>query len=220
MNGRTFASHLFTGVLVVCAVVMTVAVAKREFIARAAEPPSVARRLVGAERLADTGRVMGRATAPVRVVEFSDFQCPFCAQMQAALRNVRARHPDRVAVVYRHFPLDAIHPHARTAAMAAECAGEQGRFEAYHDALFAGQEAIGTRGWDRFAAEAAVPDTAAFGACLRAQRPAAAVDRDARAAAALKLNVTPSLIINGELRPGTLSEAELERWILGAANDR
>lgn len=217
MSRNQITSTLVTGVLVTCAVLITAAVVKREFLpsATAAPGPDLRpRKLENAAALASTGQVMGRPDAPVKIVEFSDFQCPFCARAQEVIEKVRRRHPDRVAVVFRHFPLDAIHPHARTAALASECAAEQGRFHAYHDALFARQDSIGTRPWEAFAADAGLRDLPAFRQCVDSRRHAAAVERDARVAAELELEVTPSLIVNGELRPGLPTEEDLERWVL------
>jgi protein-disulfide isomerase len=216
MNRETL-SKLVTTLLVGCAMVVTAAVIKREFLPSAAAAPAQdhrPRRLENAAALAATGQVRGRPEAPVKIVEFSDFQCPFCARARDVIENVRRRHPDRVAVVFRHFPLDAIHPHARTAALASECAAEQGRFHAYYDALFARQDSIGTRPWEAFAADAGLRDLPAFRQCVSSRRHAGAVERDARVAAELGLEVTPSLIVNGELRPGLPTEEELEAWVL------
>jgi protein-disulfide isomerase len=210
-------SHLTDAVLVVCAVVVTGAVVKREFLP--AEPstrpaPAAPRRITGGEDLTRGVRLLGRADAPVKIVAFSDFQCPFCSTFHQTLQRVRARHPDRVAVAYRHLPLDAIHPHARAAGLAAECAGEQGRFESYADLLFAQQDVIGQKDWRRFAEEARVPDVASFDACMAERRWADEIERDARMAAEMRIVVTPTFIINGTLIPGAMPEADLEKWIL------
>jgi protein-disulfide isomerase len=213
---RNFLSHLANAVLVVCAVVVTGAVVRRELLARAAAPApaaAVVRKLVDAPDLASGVRFLGRADAPVKIVVFSDFQCPFCSVFHQTLQRVRARHPDQVAVAYRHLPLDAIHPHARAAGLAAECAGEQGRFERYADLLFAQQDAIGQKAWAAFAREAGVPDAGAFDACMADRRWAGRVDQDARLAAEMEIGVTPTFIINGMLIPGVVTEADLERWI-------
>jgi protein-disulfide isomerase len=215
---RTGFSEAVTGLLVVCALVVCAAVVRREFFpapAVAAQPDTEPRPVQNGAEISAAGQRMGPVGAPVQIVEFSDFQCPFCATFSATLRAVRAKYPDRVAVLYRHAPLDAIHPHARRAALAAECAAEQGRFEPYHDRLFAQQDSIGVKPWARFAAEAGVPDTAAFSRCVRDERLMPNVARDADLAQKTGINVTPSIVIDGTLIPGTLSEAELEKWITG-----
>ena len=79
----------------------------------------------------------GRADAPVQIVMYSDFQCPFCARVGATVKKVQETYGDRVRVVFRDFPLSSIHPRATAAAVAARCAYEQGRFWEYHDRLFA-----------------------------------------------------------------------------------
>jgi protein-disulfide isomerase len=210
---RTLISDLATGLVVTCALLVTAAVLKRELASKPAGPDLRPRRVTEWPALVSAGRWLGRSDAPVRIVEFSDFQCPFCARTHPAVEAVRRRHPDRVAVLFRHFPLDGIHPYARQAAVASECAGEQGAFEAYSNALFAQQDSIGSKSWSQFAAEAGVRDSAAFGRCVAEMRPAANVDRDVRAGQAVRIEVTPTLVINGVLYPGAVTETELERLI-------
>lgn len=95
---------------------------------------------------ADTGILMnqvrnakGPETAPVTIVEFSDFQCPACLSAQPAVKQVLEKYPDKVRFVYRHMPLTTIHPHAQAAALASEVAADQGKFWQLHDELFATQ---------------------------------------------------------------------------------
>lgn len=220
MNAKR--GDIATWIMVICAVVVTVIIVHREFFptAVAAEAETQPRPVDNWSEIAATGQRMGPERAPMQIVEFSDFQCPFCATFAATLRKVRAKYPDRVAVLYRHFPLDALHPHARTAALASECAGEQGRFEAYHDRLFAQQDSIGTKPWARFAAEAGLPDTVAFNACVASQRLLGNVDRDAELGKRSGVHLTPTLVIDGTLIPGTVSETELEEWITGRKRER
>src|SRR5439155_3845346 len=87
----------------------------------------------------DPARVRGNPKAKVMIVEFSDFQCPFCGQVQSTLKSVLAKHEDTVALAFRDMPVSQIHPLALGAAQAARCAGEQGKFWEYHDLLFADQ---------------------------------------------------------------------------------
>lgn len=206
---------LATGLMVCCALAITAAVIHREFFApaAAAQSDTEPRPVKDWAQVAAAGQRLGPAEAPVQIVEFSDFQCPFCASFSETLRKARSKHGGRVSVLYRHYPIQEIHPYARTAALAAECAGEQGRFEAYHDGLFAGQDSIGTRAWERFAADAGVADLEAFTRCIRDERLIAKVDADAALAETSGIRLTPSIVINGTLIPGALSEAELDKWI-------
>jgi protein-disulfide isomerase len=94
------------------------------------EPPRV--------EVAATGPAMGPADAPVTIIEFSDFECPFCKRIHPTLKQVMDTYDGKVRLVYRHLPLTNIHPNAQKAAEASLCAHEQGQFWAMHDAIFEG----------------------------------------------------------------------------------
>lgn len=83
--------------------------------------------------------VRGKSDAPVMIVEFSDFQCPFCSRVHPTVKQVIKEYGDKVALVYKHFPLNSIHPRAQKAAEAAECAKDQGKFWEFHDQLIENQ---------------------------------------------------------------------------------
>jgi len=218
---RNLLSNLTTGVLVLCAVVVTGAVVRREFFPPAGQGPDMTPRKVNNwASLTSAGQWIGNPNAPIRIVEFSDFQCPFCAKTHPVVEAVQRRHPDRVAVLYRHFPLDPIHPYARQAAQASECAAAQGRFAEFSSALFAQQDSIGEKPWARFAAETGVGDAPAFDRCVKDTKIAANVERDALAGRETKVEVTPTLVINGTLHPGAVTEAELERLVTEAGGER
>ena len=86
--------------------------------------------------------IRGAPSAPVTIVEFSDYQCPFCAQVVPTLGRLLATYGERIRIIWKDFPLTDIHPQALTAAEAAHCAGEQGQYWQYHDRLFASQQAL------------------------------------------------------------------------------
>jgi len=133
--------NVAVAVLTLCALVTTGLVARRELSTPWTAPaPGV--RIPDWRSFTREGHRMGPAEAPVTVVVFSDFQCSFCAVLMDRLRTIREARPDEVSVVYRHFPIEG-HQHAAPAARASECAAEQGRFEPFHDALFAAQDSIG-----------------------------------------------------------------------------
>lgn len=79
---------------------------------------------------------IGPRNAKVTLIEYSDFECPFCQRFHPTIKQIAAKYPDDVAVVYRHFPLESIHPNARGYAIASECAGQQGKFWEFADTLF------------------------------------------------------------------------------------
>lgn len=217
-------SAIGTGVLTLCAVVLTVLTVRREFFA---EPPSAQSQQTSTVRewksYADAGQRLGPANAAVTIVEFSDFQCPACRTAAETLRKVRQRYPQQVAVLYRHAPIPS-HEHAADAARASQCAAEQGRFEAYHDALFAHQKSIGQLSWAAFADTAGVADGNAFASCMSSTGTAAAVENDRSAAQRLGVRATPTLLVNNQLVVGAPNEEELvsmiEKTLRGASRAR
>jgi predicted DsbA family dithiol-disulfide isomerase len=150
----------------------------------------------------DPARVRGNPKAAVTIVEFSDFQCPFCVRAQSTVREVLARYGDRVKLAYRDFPLHQIHPHAQMGAEASRCAGEQGKFWEYHDLLF---EAPG-QPMDQPALAAQAKklqlDASKFEACLTAGRHRAAVERDLQDGVTAGVSGTPAFFVNGVLLSG------------------
>ena len=164
-------------------------------------------------RIAEGGTAVGPAGAAAVLVTFSDFQCPFCARLAATVASLRREYPLEFRMVYRHYPLETIHPHARTAALAAECAAEQHGFQAFHDSLFAVQERIGEVAWAEVAAGAGVPDTAAFSKCVAEARYAARVEADVALGDALGVTGTPTVFLNGSRVRAGLSPARLEQLV-------
>lgn len=118
------------------------------------------------------------------------FECPACGFVRTELAALRGRHPGDVAVVYRHFPPDGIHMFARDAALAAECAAEQGRFEQYHDLLFDAQDSLGLRPWKAFAVSAGVPRVEEFEKCIVAAPARKRVDADVAVGGQLRISDT------------------------------
>ena len=142
----------------------------------------------------------GSATAPVTIVEFSDFQCPFCKQVVPTLTQVLSRYGEKVKLVYRDFPLD-IHPQAGKAAEAARCAQDQRKFWEYHDALFANSPNLSPEGLKTYAEQLGL-DIASFEHCLASGTHAAAVQKSIDEGIRLGVTGTPAFFINGELLSG------------------
>jgi protein-disulfide isomerase len=143
----------------------------------------------------------GPATAPVTIVEFSDFECPFCGRLFPTLKAVEKIYLDRVRIVYRQFPLRRIHPLAQKAAEASLCANEQGRFWEMHDSLFGDQEHLTVDALKARAAELKL-NTATFNACLDSGKQAAAIDKDIADGAKAGVTGTPAMFINGRMLVG------------------
>ena len=144
---------------------------------------------------------LGPATAPVTLVEFSDFQCPFCARVMPTLKKVKQTYGDKVRVVWKDFPLTQIHPQAFKASEAAQCAREQGKFWELHDVLFANQQALMPDDLRKHAAAVGV-DLPKFNACFDASKYGERVQQQMGAGNQLGVGSTPTIFINGRMVSG------------------
>jgi predicted DsbA family dithiol-disulfide isomerase len=142
------------------------------------------------------GPSKGPDDARVTIVEFSDFQCPYCQRATPILDEIVARYPEDVRVVYRHLPLDSIHPEARASAEASACAHEGGKFWEYHDLLFANNRALAPEQLRGYAEQVGL-DVEAFDACMETRRHAAAVQADVLEAQSIGITGTPAFVVNG-----------------------
>jgi predicted DsbA family dithiol-disulfide isomerase len=145
---------------------------------------------------------MGPSSAPVLLVLFSDFQCPYCRRFNATMKEVLKRYADSVQVVFRQFPLTNIHANAERAAEASLCAQAQGRFWDMHDLLFQNQNSLRDEDLKSQAGKLGL-DAAAFNACLDSKRFSSTIDEDLRAAAAAGVEGTPALFVNGRFLYGS-----------------
>ncbi len=142
----------------------------------------------------------GRADAPIELIEFSDFQCPFCLRADPTVRQILNTYGDRIRFVYRHYPLPG-HPNARPAAEAAACAAEQDQFWPYHDKLFANPSKLSADDLKRTAADLKL-DTAKFDACVDSHKYKALVDADIKEGSEVGVDGTPAFFINGRMVSG------------------
>ncbi len=144
---------------------------------------------------------IGSASAPVTIIEFSDFQCPYCQRAAPTLKQVREKYGDKVRIVWKDFPLTQIHPQAFKAAEAARCAAEQGKFWEYHDRLFGNQSALQADDLKKYAGEISL-DAAKFNACVDSSKYAERVRDGVAAGSRLGVNSTPTMYVNGRLVQG------------------
>lgn len=151
--------------------------------------------------VAATGPALGPESAPVTIVEFSDFECPFCLRIHPTLKQVMEDYDGRVRLVFRQFPLNALHPHAQKAAEASLCANEQGKFWEMHDAMFDNPRQLSVSDLKLRAAEIGL-DLRAFETCLDTGEFAEQVAADVAAGRALGVSGTPALFINGRYLSG------------------
>ena len=145
----------------------------------------------------------GPANARVTVVEYSDFQCPFCEMFyQNTYPLIRKNYGDKVRFVYQQYPLTTIHPDAMRAANAAECAREQNKFWEYHDALFSNQKDLSHDALVTYATQVQVPDIKQFTACLDAEKYKQSINDQENAGSNYSVSGTPTFFINGNILVG------------------
>lgn len=144
---------------------------------------------------------IGKSDAPVTLVEFSDFQCPFCKGMAPTLKQVSQKLGDKVQIVYRQYPLTSIHPFAAKAAEASLCANEQGKFWEMHDAMFEDQTKLAVKDLKATAVRLGM-DGKKFDTCLDSGRYVEQIQNDLSEGQKVGVNGTPAVFINGVLLPG------------------
>jgi protein-disulfide isomerase len=139
---------------------------------------------------------LGPADAPITIVEFSDYQCPFCRRWHDEVYEpLLAAYPGKIRLVYRHLPLTSIHPDAMSAAEAAMCAGEQDAYWPFHEKLFS-SESLGNSTYIQYAQDLGL-DMGAFESCLSDHKYQQAVQADSDFAINLGIRSTPTFFING-----------------------
>jgi protein-disulfide isomerase len=151
----------------------------------------------------------GKADGKVVMVEYSDFQCPFCSRVLPALDQIKAAYPD-MKFIFRNFPLPpSLHPNAQKAAEAAECAGIQGKFWEMHDKLFANQQALSTTDLKKYASDMGLK-TADFNTCLDTGATAAKVASELSEGESMGISGTPGFLIYSKSGLGSALKANLQ----------
>jgi protein-disulfide isomerase len=159
--------------------------------------------------------IRGRPDAPVTLVEYGDFECPYCGQAEPVVRELLAANDDDLRYVWRHLPLADVHPNAQLAAEAAEAAAAQGEFWAMHDRLLAHQDELTPRELHAHAAEIGL-DVPRFAEELRQRRYAPRVAEDVGSADASGVSGTPTFFINGRRHHGVYDVATLTSAVRAA----
>mgnify|MGYP006271242589 CR=1 FL=1 len=214
MYNRDAILNVLTTILVCSALIIAVLVVWQQVVT---EEPSESnmREIEGWREVSTDGHRMGPENVAVEIVEFFDYQCAFCRQVHPTLKEIWSRYPERVALIFRHFPLPN-HPQALPAALAAECAAQQGRFAEYHALLFDHQTRLGESIWDSLAVEAGIPNFQAYRSCIAGKQATARIKRDIQAAQRLNIHSVPTLIVNGRVVPGAVSVEVLDKLVTEA----
>lgn len=171
------------------------------------------------ESLTSGGHRRGPSDAPVTIVSFVDFECPFCRTFALETeRKIARKYQGKIALVVRHLPL-SYHRFAEPAAIAAECAAAQERFTQMYDVLYTKQDSLGLKGFREFAGEAGVSDFAAFDDCIASGWATGRIADDVAAAKTAGVHSTPTVIVNGTRLAAGPDEATLDAAIQEALND-
>ena len=166
--------------------------------------------------LGDRDHVLGPADAPATLVEYGDFECPYCGIAYPIVASILQRMGDSIRFSYRHFPLTQVHPHAQHAAEMAEAAGSAGKFWAMHDMLFQNQDALEDENLISYAAQLGIqPDWSVH--VLETHSFASRVREDFMGGVRSGVNGTPTFFINGVRHDGPWDEPALLEALQSAA---
>jgi len=192
-------SNQFANIAIgMCCIVVTAVALRREFSPVAVASAGTNARAQYIENwqhlLADDAMV-GSPAARLKIVEFVDFECPFCAELAERIARLQKENPGEISLTLRHFPI-AGHKFARPAAVAFECAKPHGRAKEVYNALFAKQDSLGLRPFREYARDAGIDALEAFDQCNAARAPAR-IDEDIKYAERLGVRATPTLLVNG-----------------------
>lgn len=154
-------------------------------------------------QITDSDHIRGNKNAKIVLVEFSDFQCPFCARHHQTMKKLIEKYKDQVVWVWKHFPLTSIHPYALKAALASECAGEQNKFWEYGDKLFENQSQFNDQIFEKIAQDLKL-DVSKFNACFQSNKYLSKVQSDLAEGANAGVEGTPTTYVNGEAISGAI----------------
>lgn len=213
MQRRDLMANVATGILVICAVVVTTLVVLQYLSAHKTTAPVSGHISDYKSLLANRPVNMGSDSAALKIIEFSDYQCPYCRQLEPNLQALVKRYPNKVAVVRYDFPLEKLHAHAYKAAIASRCAGLQNVYEPFEAELFkADLEKVN---WRELAHAAKVPDIPKFWSCVSKNESASLVDADIKQANKLGIKGTPTLVVRGDIIFGVKSMKALDSLVSG-----
>ncbi len=153
--------------------------------------------------------VQGAADAKIVLIEFSDFQCPFCGEMSKTIKQFIAKHPGEIKLVYKHFPLLAIHPQALPAARASWAANKQGKFWPYHDQLFSQQKDLGDDLYGKIAKKLNL-DLVKFNSDRQSPESEGAIENDFNLGRSIGISGTPFFVMNDQVFSGALPLSKVE----------
>lgn len=219
MSTKSF-DNLVNVTLAVCCVTVTVLSVRQQLFRPKAPPPprpevyAEGRPLPDGVTLVDGGLNIGSGGAGIQVVEFADFECPFCSVAAGEIEEIQKKFPGLLSIRFRHMPV-AAHTNARPAAVAAECAAEQGAFEGFYYLAYRNYSDLSRRKLRKLALQAGVKDMPAFDACVESGRHNARIEADIALAKRVGVVGTPTFVVGDSVFGGVPSLAQVEGWVTG-----
>lgn len=190
-----------TGLMVAAALAVAAANSHREF--GRASPQAAGRGAFVAptyvknwKEIVSAGTTIGDTSAPIKIIEFADLECPGCRLFYSRMRELPESVRNKYALVFVHFPL-SIHRFAMPAARAAECARPEDKFSSFIEVIFSKQDSLGLKSWASYAVEAGIRDTAAFARCTAGSARLPRVEAGLASGRSLAITATPTIIVNG-----------------------
>ncbi|EIL96371.1 hypothetical protein RHOFW104T7_00515 [Rhodanobacter thiooxydans] len=210
MASKNLFQNIVTGALLACAAMVAVSMVHREFFTPAQDGILTGQHVANWKDLAaNRTPATGTAASPVTILDFSDYECPFCKSLEGKLRTLAAQQPGVIKIVRYEFPLTLAHPHAYEAALAGKCAAKQGVVGAFQTVVYQNNAKLGTLNWRDLAASAQVPNLDQFASCIAQKELASEVDADMAQGQRLGFTSTPMLVINGDVVSGDQSKETL-----------
>jgi len=202
-----------------CAVITTSLVVRRElFGSRERVESDAPVRVPGWRQYIAKGHMSGPTSAPVTLVVFGDYQCPFCQELSGVVDSLREVYPTEVRVIERNFPLEAIHPQAHAAALAAECAADVGQFASMRHALYTRPDLVERSAWGELGTTAGIRDTTTLKTCVASHRDDPVIQADVAAGNALGVTGTPTVLVNDTEVRAKATYARLDSLIRASAH--
>jgi protein-disulfide isomerase len=214
MASNNLFKNIATSVLLACAAMVAVSMVHREFFTPAQDGILTGQHIANWKDLAaNRTPTTGNADSPVTILDFSDYECPFCKSLEGKLRTLAAQQPDVIRIIRYEFPLTLIHPYAYEAALAGKCAAKQDVVGSFQTLIYQNSTKLGTLNWRNLAANANIPNLDKFTSCLEQKKLAGEVDADIAVGQRLGFKSTPTLVINGDVVSGDQSKETLSKLV-------
>lgn len=195
-----------------CALLITSLVMIQFFSKKDFNDSIVDREIESWEEISSVAYRKGIPKAPIQIIKFFDYSCPYCKEVDPVVNEIAKKYSGQISIVYNHFPLDEFSSTFK-AAVASECAANQGRFMDYHNLLFINQDNLGTLSFDGLAIEAKVQDISLFKECRESDEAKDIIRKSISIANDLRIGGVPTFLINDKIVPGVRSSLEFSNLI-------